>query len=99
MAVYTKVCELVCHNPSCGIVNQDVESIGLFLDNVCSFDHLTPFAEIALEPDYLLGNFFAHLFFDCVKGIVNDLFGKGEDEYFADVVGEEGVGAAIAYAL
>ena len=99
MTIDPVVCQLVGHDSSGGIVDEDVQPVCLLLDDVCCLNYLRPLAQIALEPDNFLGCCLTHFLFDGINGTINDIFGNGEDEDFGDVVCEQGVRATIAYAL
>lgn len=91
MTVYSVLCKLVGHDPACGIIDEDVESVCLLLDDVCGLDHLGPVAQVALKPDNLLGCCLTHFLLDGINSTIDDILGDGENEDFGNVVGKQGM--------
>ena len=96
VAVDAVVGQLVGHDASSGVVDEDVEAVRRFGDFVGDLDRALPVREVELEPDHLLGRGFAELFRHHFFGPVDDFFGRGEDVDFGDAFAEESVRAAIA---
>jgi len=96
VAVDAIVSELVSHDPPCGISNQDIDPVGALCYLVGHGFDSGPVGHVALEPGDLLCSFLSHLLADGFQGILDDLFGHGEDIDMFDVLFEKGMGASIA---
>jgi len=96
MAVDAIVCELVCHDPSCGIIDEYIEPISALGDGFCCFCDFLPVGEVAFQPGHFLCGRFAHFFCDRFDGAIHHVFGDGENKKLFDAVGEEGMCAAVA---
>ena len=88
VAVDPIVGELIGHDPSSGIVDENVNPVRLLLDDVGCFHHLSPVAEITLQPDNLLRCCLSHFLFDRIDCFIYHFFGKGQDEDLRYVVRE-----------
>ena len=88
--------ELISLNTSRSIVNKDIQSVSRILDLISCLLDFSKVTDIALDPFCAVSFLLTKLFGDGLLGAVNDLFGEGEDDELADVVGEEGVGYTIA---
>ena len=87
--------KLVSLNTSRSIIDQDIQPISRVLDLISCLLDFSKVTDIALDPFCAVSFLLTKLFGDGLLGAVNDLFGEGEDDELADVVGEEGVGYAI----
>ena len=96
VAVDAVVGELVGHDASCRVVDQDVEAVGRGGDLVGDVHDASPVGEVELQPDHLFRGRFAELGGHGFGGAVDDFFRGGEDVDFGDAFAEEGVRAAVA---
>jgi len=86
--------QLSGHDSTAGVVNEDVDSVGLRSDLCGDLAGLHPVGKITLLPDELLACLGSKLFLDCVQGFVGDLLSHGGDEKLGDVLREQGVSAS-----
>ena len=91
--------ELVGHDAAAGVVDQDVDAVGLVGDSVGGFFGLLEVGQIAPKPGHFLRRLFAHLLCDCAERVLDHVLGQRDDEQLLDAVSEESVRASIPNTL
>lgn len=76
VAVDAVVGQLVGHDATGGIVHQDVDAVGRFLDVLGNVLHLGQVGEITLDPFRLVGGFSAEVFGDGLFGALDYFLGN-----------------------
>lgn len=99
MAIYTIVGELISHDASPSVVDDNVEPIRCVLDLLSDILDLLPVTQVALQPGDSLGRVVSHFLGHGLSGAVDDVLGDGEDEELGDVATEQSVCHAEAYTL
>ena len=93
------VCQLLRHDAPGGVVDEYVEAVRRRGDFVGHGGHLVPVGQVAPDPGRAVGVLLAQLLGHGLLRAPDHVLGHGEDEDPGDVVLEEGVRHAVAYAL
>lgn len=99
MSIHPIVRELVSHDSSCGVVDQNVQTICRVADLFCHFCDSLPVTQIALDPLCRICSLLAQLFLNPFYRALDDVFAHAEDEELGDAFAEQGVRASIADAF
>ena len=96
MTVDTVIRELVSHDTSGSVVDQDIDSVRALGDFVGYLFGLLPVRKITLQPGDFLRGFCTHLFFNGLERLVDYLLGHRQNEELFNTMREEGVRGAVA---
>lgn len=99
MPIDSVICELVRHDPSRGIIEQDIDSIRRTANLFRDLSHALPIAQVTLDPLGSVGLLLSHLRSDGVDSAFDNIFGDAEDVQFRDIAGEESMCDTVADAL
>jgi len=99
MAVDAVASQLVGHDPSPRIVDQNINSISALSDLVCHLRDLMPIWQIAMQPGHPVCYFLSHLLFDSVSRAINHLLSRWKNEELLHALGQHCMRTAIANAL
>lgn len=93
------VCELIGHDSAASVVDENIQTIGRVLDLLGGFLGLGPVTQVTLDPDGAVGYFLAKFLGERLVGVVDNVFGHGEDVQLFDIMTEQNVGDAVANTL
>ena len=99
MTVDAIVGQLVGHDPTCSVVDQNVQPIGTTCNLIGCFQGLLPVREITLQPYDLLCSFVSQFLSNSRDGTIDHILGNGEDEKFFNALRKHRVRAAVSYAF
>ena len=72
--------ELVGHDTACGVVDQDIKSVGLRSDLRGDLGGLSPVGLVILDVDDLVAGFWSEFLLDCTEGFFGLFVAAGGDE-------------------
>ena len=91
MKINTVLVQLSGHDSTSGVVDEDVDSVGLRSNFCCDLASLYPVGKITLLPDELLACLGSKLFLDCIQSFVGDLFSQRCDKKLGNILRKKGV--------
>ena len=96
MQVRAVLIELARHDAPRGVIDEDVDVVGLGGDLVCDLGRSDPIRLVDLEVYDLVPGICSKLFLDCLQGILPDLLPHGGYEELGDALAQKGMDTAIA---
>jgi len=96
MAVYAVIGELIGHNSASGIIEQDIDAIGVICDLLRYCRNGFPVCEIAVDPLGAICFVLSQLLCYGLQSSIYDFLREREDVELLDVIVQQGIGEAIA---